>query len=261
MPRRHVPPEERTWSIYVLEDPRTEGVVRYVGVTHGKPQQRLRDHIRGAERGVRYHSATWIRSLLRENVQPLMHVIHQGQGDTWASVETWWIAWHRAWGFNLTNHTDGGEGNVGITVSAETRAKQSAAKKGGKHSPEHIAKMRATMGTAEYKARHSALHKGHTKSPETLAKMSESMKARGKQTPEHVAKRAAANTGKIRSDEARAHMSKMNQGRVRSPEAIAKTVAANQGRKHTPETIALMSKLAQERAAQKRLEKASRESR
>lgn len=103
----------RTWVIYTLCDPR-DGVVRYVGVTHQKPRVRLSGHINLARKGARYHTAAWIRSLLRDNVRPEMCVIESGTGDNWGDAETKWIAHYRSQGHSLTNLTNGGEGCIAV---------------------------------------------------------------------------------------------------------------------------------------------------
>ena len=74
-----------------------------------------------------------------------------------------------------------------------------------------------------------------TRSPETKAKMSAAKtgKKRGPQSPEHIAKAAAAK----RTPEARAKQSAARTGKKQSPEHIAKRVAARTGQKHTPESI------------------------
>ena len=74
------------------------------------------------------------------------------------------------YGYNLT---DGGEGTIGYYPTPETRAKQSAARKGKPKSPEWRAKIAVALA-------------GKPKSPEHRAKMSKP------KSPEHVAKFAAA---------------------------------------------------------------------
>lgn len=109
--------------------------------------------------------------------------------------------------------------NLGIKVSAETRAKLSAAnigKKRGPHLPETIAKMTGQKRSEETKARISAAasswQKGRKLSPETRAKMSSWQKGR-KLTAEHCANLSAAkrghkdNVGVKHTAEARKNMS------------------------------------------------------
>ena len=63
----------------------------------------------------------------------------------------------------------------------------------------------------------------------------------GPPTPETIAKRVAARTGKKQSPEHKAKISAAKKGKKQSPETIAKKVAAQTGKKRSPETIAKMS--------------------
>jgi group I intron endonuclease len=109
-------------------------------------------------------------------------------------------------GYNLT---DGGEGVVGYTPSAETRKKMSVARKATKQSPETIAK--------------AALARiGRPVSQETRAKL------------------AKSNRGKKRSAELCAKLSAIHQGEKRGPHSEdhrSKIAAALKGKKHSPERI------------------------
>lgn len=87
----------------------------------------------------------------------------------------------------LVNLTDGGEGAKGVVVSAERKAKMSAAAKGNTN----------------------MLGKSH--SAESIAKMSASKKGT-KLSAEHIAKIAAGNKGKKASKESIANMSKARRG-------------------------------------------------
>ena len=71
----------------------------------------------------------------------------------------------------LVNMTDGGEGTKGVIMSAETRAKISAAQKGNKS-------CLGNKHSAETKAKMSATQKGRVFSAETKAKMSASRKGK-----------------------------------------------------------------------------------
>ncbi len=67
------------------------------------------------------------------------------------AAETYWITQLVALGFRLTNHTMGGEGNVGWKQSPEAKAKISASMRGNKNtagrqlSPETRARISAAM--------------------------------------------------------------------------------------------------------------------
>jgi hypothetical protein len=232
------------WSVYALEDPRHPGVVRYVGVTHKRPKYRLRDHVTGALRGKsNYHSMAWIRSLLSKGIEPSLRILQEGDGEGWIEAEVYWIRWHRDNNFDLTNHTDGGEGAWGCIPSPQARLKMSLAKKGKRRSPDAVSKMKATMSTPEYRAHHSEVHKGKTQSPESRAKQVQALRGR-KQTEEHVARRAAANTGKKRSPEICAMFSQIRTGQKDSPETVLKRAASNRGKKRSAEFKERMSVIA-----------------
>ncbi len=60
--------DERTASIYTLTDPRTSEV-RYVGVTAGSLEVRLKGHLRYKGKD---HRTAWVRSLLAVGVTPVI---------------------------------------------------------------------------------------------------------------------------------------------------------------------------------------------
>ncbi len=114
----------------------------------------------------------------------------------------------------LYNQQPSHASGVGFTVSAETRAKMSAALRGRTLSPETRAKMSAAMMGNTYNV-------GRTLSPEHRAKL------RGRtMSPETRAKLLAANLGRTMSPEHRAKLSAANRGRTLSPEHRAKMSAA-----------------------------------
>jgi group I intron endonuclease len=100
--------------------------------------------------------------------------------------EVYWISCFDSVAPNGYNLTSGG--GQGVTVSDETKAKQSAVRKGRKLRPR----------SEEHKANISAVRKGKKQSEEHKAKRSASMKGKntGPKSEEHVAKHAAAMKGK-----------------------------------------------------------------
>lgn len=126
---------------------------------------------------------------------------------------------------SLVNMTDGGDGVRGRImppVSVETRSKKSAALKGRKKSPEHIAKCAASL-------------RGRVIPVAQRAAVSAALKGRP-QSPEHVAKRAAAITGekspmwgKTLSLETRAKISVASKGRRLTQEWAANISAGKRG--------------------------------
>jgi len=199
------------WSVYVLVDPRTEEI-RYVGVAKDT-KVRLQTHIYEAKRAPgRNHRTCWIDSILRLGLKPILIVVETGCGNREES-ERVWIASFRAIGCELVNGTDGGEGAPGRVPSPETRAKQSAATKGRKKSPESVARMAAALRGRP----------GHKVSPETRQKISR------------------ARRSIVFSAETLARMSSAKLGRVVPPEVRKKMSERARGFKHSAESRARMS--------------------
>lgn len=234
----------RPWVIYTLADPRS-GDVRYVGQTHQKPKKRLQGHLSRARSGARYHLMTWIRSLLREGLEPSMTVVEEGEGDLWGITEKKWVAHYRNQGCDLTNSTEGGEGCPGHAVSAEAREKIRRARLGKPLSAEHRAKVaqgnRGKKMQPSSIAKTVAAHIGLKHTDEAKAKISAARKGRSigkgvKPSPEVVEKRVAARRA--------AMVLRREQGvppATISESHRRKISTANKGRKHTAEAKAKMS--------------------
>ena len=69
------------------------------------------------------HRANWISKLQRQGMIPSMQIIQEVPEAFGAQSEIYWIAYFRSVGCQLTNSTDGGEGNLGWCPSEETRSK------------------------------------------------------------------------------------------------------------------------------------------
>jgi hypothetical protein len=226
----------KQWHIYILRDPR-DGVVKYVGQSTN-PSYRLRLHVNVARssKTTPSHKDNWIRQLLKEGLRPLQDILESGFGeDEWKRAEMSWIAKFRESGTPLLNRTDGGDG-PGRIVSAESRAKMAAARKGRPipqlvrdkialahrgvpNSPEHIAKCIAARTGKKVKADHSRYSAAIKKrianmTPEQFAQRvklittaAALLKKGGKLSPERCAAMSAQFRGKPWSDRAReAHM-------------------------------------------------------
>lgn len=150
--------------IYALIDPRT-GLVRYVGSSRcglARPKQ----HRWPSTRTRKTHTGAWLRSLHREGLSFEIAVLDVASDtDALYTLERWWIAYGRASGWDLTNHTIGGEGLVGWVPTQETRAKISRAHLGRKLSSETRSKM-------------SSAHKGIVFSPEHRERLSQAASRR-----------------------------------------------------------------------------------
>lgn len=244
---------EKTWYIYTLSDP-INNSVRYVGWCF-IPTRRLAQHIQRAKSETT-HKSNWINKLSTDGLTPLMDVVEVGTGD-WAFAEKKWIAFYRGKGLDLVNLTDGGEGVPGLVFSAATREKMAAAKRGRKHSQEHIEKVAATRRgvkrTVEAMAGARKALTGRVVSQETKEKIRASLIGT-KHTDESRAKISAAGTGRkptTESNEKRraamvgrtlteAHKEKLSlakRGRMLTEAHKAAIKESSGGWSHTPETI------------------------
>lgn len=193
--------------IYALTCP-LMGVVRYVGKTDMALGKRLASHLIGCRTGrdAGNKKNVWMKGIVDADLIPGIQILERvSGGESWQEAEIRWIAHYRAQvGDLLLNASDGGEGNLGYSPSAETRAKISAAGKARApyprkpHSEETKAKIAATL-----KGRPGPMT-GKKHSPETLAKM------------------AAAREGRKLSESHRQRLSEVRKGHPVSAEARAK---------------------------------------
>jgi len=160
-------------SLYALYDPRSPGVIRYVGWTSKTPQKRFGDHIREARFHGGNYRLNWMRSLLGDGVSPEMVVVATCEVGEAPALEIALISAFRGRGYKLVNGTDGGDGAPGYAHSEETKAKIGAARRGTRH-------------TEEAKKKMSISHLGVPLPP---------------RSPEHQAALSLARTGKKRSEE------------------------------------------------------------
>jgi group I intron endonuclease len=172
--------------IYALVDPRTL-LVRYVGCSaRGWKRTAQHGHASNLKRG--RHVSAWIKSLLAAGISYFAVLLEETNADELHERERWWIAYGKMSGWDLTNHTAGGEGMTGYVFSAESRAKMSASLKGNVMSP-------------EARAKSSAANRGRKRSDEARAKISEGK--RGQARPDVSERNRARGTWRM-SDEGRA---------------------------------------------------------
>lgn len=133
-----------TTFIYALKDPDT-GQIRYVGATVN-PKQRLYLHLSRARREKRNNPRlALLRSYQRGNLKPVLTILDEVPEPEWQQWEVAYIEYFRECGCDLVNSSPGGNGtgrgvnspSYGRKLSAEIRAKISAAHKGRKFSEEH----------------------------------------------------------------------------------------------------------------------------
>jgi hypothetical protein len=129
-------------KIYSLSDP-TTGEIRYIGKTISSLERRHHDHVHETKRpSVRSHKSNWIRSILNTGKIPSIELIEYVPDSEWKFWEQYWIAQFKAWGFRLTNKTEGGDdcpanfSMRGRHHTEETKIKLANSQRGKKHSEE-----------------------------------------------------------------------------------------------------------------------------
>lgn len=130
--------------------------------------------------------------------------------------------------------------NLGLRVTAETKAKIAARLLGRKPTEATLAKRRGWRHTEEAKARISAAFKGRVFTDEAKAMLYATRIGR-KMTDEDRAKRSVAQKGRTFSDEHRTKLSLAKKGRTLSYAHRAKISAAGMGRTPSNETRAKLS--------------------
>ncbi len=110
--------------IYVLICPLTYKV-RYVGKTVKTLKDRFRDHLYDSNiRKVKTHKSAWIRKLTNLGIKPYIHQIDSCSWDLSQDLEKKWIKFYKDLNIDLCNHTEGGEGMIGLKFSEERLKKQ-----------------------------------------------------------------------------------------------------------------------------------------
>ena len=220
------------FSVYVITHTATRR--RYFGKAKN-PHDRWRRHIKGD------NPRSFIQRALRKYGREAFsfEVVDEFPSEAEAyRAESWWVIFSRSndarFGFNLS---EGGEGNAGHVVGAETRAKQSANSK----------RRWARPGERERNAEQTRLiHKGLKRSPETCQRIREKALGR-KQTPEHRAASAAATKGVPRP-----YVRVMFKGVPKPREQVEKIAAAHRGMKRSEEAKANMRAAWERRKARAR---------
>jgi hypothetical protein len=93
-----------------------ESGYRYVGITTGKPKNRLSGHMHMAfSRESKLAVHCWIRKYGRESI--IMKILEECPRGDWEYLtyaERYWIKSLKKFGHKLLNHTEGGEGVLGL---------------------------------------------------------------------------------------------------------------------------------------------------
>jgi hypothetical protein len=119
--------------LYVIEDPREPGHIRYIGATVSLSSRYSRHQqaaIGNQREDVPLYS--WWRALLSEGVEPTMRLLWQGTKEQRADAEIRAIAGYRKLGFCLLNQTNGGPGMLGYAFTQESRDRMSKGSRKGK---------------------------------------------------------------------------------------------------------------------------------
>ncbi len=119
-----------SWIIYTLSNPLNTTDLRYVGATSVGIEKRKLYHIKNAKYNKKsnYHTADWIRNLLKNNLEPKIEILEQCRENNWQDNEIYWINQFKTWGFNLTNTAIGG---IGVkNMSQDIKNKISKSNKG-----------------------------------------------------------------------------------------------------------------------------------
>lgn len=97
-------------SIYVLIDKKTNEI-RYVGQTVKQLSIRLNGHISKAKNSGNKttHKNTWIKSLLKENLKPIIKLIDVVDENDWKEIEKNYIFSFQEKGCDLLNISEGGD--------------------------------------------------------------------------------------------------------------------------------------------------------
>jgi predicted DNA binding CopG/RHH family protein len=93
--------------IYDLSCP-LSGNIRYIGKTSRTIEERLTQHISDTKRK-NNHVQCWIKNLLNKNLLPVINIIDEVNENEWIFWEQHYISLFKFLGFDLCNHTIGGE--------------------------------------------------------------------------------------------------------------------------------------------------------
>lgn len=183
----------------------------------------------------RTRKANWIKSLRAVGQQPLMvELEYVPPGGDWEAAERYWIAYYRGLGFDLTNHTDGGEGASGAVRSDETRRKIAESHVGIRPNAETRVKLseshRGRKASDETRRKISRALSGRIVSAETKAKLS--IATRSRKRPEGF-----TFAGRQHSDETKAKLREASLGHKHSEETRKKMSQSRRGKSPTPEAI------------------------
>lgn len=109
----------KTGIIYTLSHPITKKVV-YIGKTMSTLKIRLYGHIGDSKRHNR-KICKWINKLTSEGLVPVIEELESTFEENLSNLEIFYIELFKTWGFDLKNHTLGGEGVYGFKHSDKAK--------------------------------------------------------------------------------------------------------------------------------------------
>lgn len=217
---------------YGLIDPRT-GELVYVGKSSTGMSRPYSHQTTYGNRG-KTRKDCWAKKLISEGLAPAILILEEYETNEEALAgEVKLIAYFREFGFELKNHTPGGEGKPGSMMPEERKAFLAARMLGTKLPPETLAKM-------------SERRQGFKYTEESKRKMSESQRNRPMTEERLEALRRAGVTrrGRKQSPEVRAERSRKAKARFANMtpeerEAWSVHCRENLKKAFTPEALAL----------------------
>lgn len=254
--------------VYGLTDPRT-GAIRYIGKS-SSGMRRPAQHGHASRLRDATHKSAWIKALRAEGFDYGVEVLTRLDSPRALSdEERGWIAIGRVEGWDLTNATDGGDGQSRDWRPSEAQRRAVAeANRRRVHTREERERRSVGIRAAIAAGRFKPGKRFGPLSEETKRKLSEARKGRSI-PPEIRAKIGAAGRGRKATPEARANMSAAQRGRKRTigAEARARLAAAAKARVVSAETRAKLSaagkgrRLSEAELAERRARKLSPEHR
>lgn len=176
-----------TVMLYVLRDPRDDAI-RYAGVTRSALARRLSDHIAAVRKEPTggCWRVQWIRSLLHQDLRPVIEWAGETDEDGWPDAERRLIAALLHRGHRLTNSQPGGAG-LPATLTADAATRRAATMRARRTLPDGTLR---PFFSPETLAAMSERERGKTLSPETRAKIAAARRG-ARVDPEVVERRAA----------------------------------------------------------------------
>lgn len=218
----------KTFYVYSLIDP-INNEIFYVGKGTGS---RCKCHLQKSSSKRRSLRTKRIFKIQSKQLQPIINIIHKNLTEQKAfQYEKLYIKIYGRKDIGtgtLCNHTDGGEGAVGMICSFETKQKIAKSNTGKKHNAETLEKLRVS-------------HLGHIHTEEQKKRIGEAVKNRPLNR-EAIQKTADKNRGKKRTEEQKLRMGLAHKGKKHSEEHNKRISEAGKGRKSSEHSLQLLIK-------------------